>query len=99
MSMIEVEAIKNFEHDGPRRRGDKFFVTPSTARTLKSNGLISAELPVNPPLAAGEQSSASPAAQASQNPMSKLSAPGAMLRRIVASLQSIQRFVQRRGRT
>jgi len=80
--MIEVRALRSFEHSGRRVRGDRFHVTEKQAAQLAFKGLVAAMASEveSPPTADGEPSSASPAAPASPQATSSVSAGGAKKR-------------------
>lgn len=84
---MEVEAIKSFDYDGARRRGDRFEVSPQHADALRRRGLVVlvAATADNPSTAAGEKSSASPAAPASLGTTAKQSGRGGRRRKDAAS--------------
>lgn len=73
--MIRVEVLQGFDHGGSRRKGDIFSVSDSTARALAAKGLVRFASPLTEQ-AAGAQSSASPAAQASPVQTAKPSRSG-----------------------
>ena len=69
--MPKVSVIQSFEHNGMRRLGDQFTVSLQAARKLRDRGLVEFDDPESderPSEAAGNPSSASPAAQASHEP-------------------------------
>lgn len=79
-----VKAIENFDHNGARKRGQRFQVSAPVARKLRDAGLVAIAGEAgteNPRKAAGAQSSASPAARASRKATSNESVPGAKPRR------------------
>jgi len=64
--MASVTAVKNFDHDGAKRRGDYFEVSDHIAKKLKARGLVvldSEAQPLRPYQTAGERLSALPAVQ------------------------------------
>lgn len=80
--MLKVKALRSFEHNGSRKKGSIFKLTESTAHDLAQRGLIS--VVVEPPKAeerpkqaAGQKSSASPAAPVSRRRTARRSASGA----------------------
>lgn len=78
--MVEVTAIRGFDHDRRRHRGEVFEVSLQQARALKRQGLVSFDDPEqepDPTGAAGGKSSASQAGQASRPKTAKPSAGGA----------------------
>lgn len=78
--MKEVHALQSFDHDGPRKRGDRFAVSAKHAEQLERAGLVrlldDGPTPKNPSTADGAKSSASPAAQASRQATAKPSKRG-----------------------
>lgn len=81
--MTRVIALQSMEHGGPRRRGDAFEVSPQVAEQLARRGLARAlgdDVPLDPSMAVGTPSSASPAAPASPQTTAPASAPGALRR-------------------
>ncbi|WP_399696595.1 hypothetical protein [Xenophilus sp.] len=85
---MQVEAIKSFDHGGKRKRGDRFEASTQHAEALRKRGLVvllgepSAD---NPSTAAGEKSSALPAAPASPKTTAKPSGRGGRRRKDAAS--------------
>ncbi|MNY56355.1 hypothetical protein D3C86_1924260 [compost metagenome] len=75
--MPEVTALQSFDHNGRRRRGERFPVSDGHAAALVRAGLVSMAAPDDPGQAAGGKPSASPAAPASPEQTSKPSARGA----------------------
>jgi len=75
---MDVIAIKNFEHNGKRVRGDVFEVSPVAAMRLKSRGLVraAADAPSFPSQAAGQKPSALPVEQVSEQTTAKKSKRG-----------------------
>jgi len=81
--VAEVEAIKNFEHTGRRRLGDRFEVSPRIAQALERKRLVKViDSRERPSKAAGEAqpSSASPVVQASPQTTVNESGSGAKKR-------------------
>lgn len=79
-----VQALESFEHNGSRKRGQRFQVSAQVARKLRDAGLVAIAGEAgteNPKKAAGAPSSASPAARASREATSSESVPGAKPRR------------------
>ena len=79
-----VQALGNFEHNGSRKRGQRFPVSAQVARKLRDAGLVSIAGEAgteNPKKAAGDPSSALPAARASRRATSSKSELGAKPRR------------------
>lgn len=75
--MIEVEALQSFEHSASRKRGERFEVSERVSTELARRGLVRIiAAQTHPPQAAGTPSSASLAAQASQQTTAKPSAAG-----------------------
>lgn len=74
--MPQVESIASFEHDGPRRFGDRFFVSKTVADQLIKRGLVMIPAENRPQMVDGVRSSASPAARASEQTTSKSSGRG-----------------------
>jgi hypothetical protein len=77
--MVEVTALKGFDHDGRRRKDDVFEASLHHARALKRQRLVSFDDPeegADPSGAAGGKSSASRAGQASRPKTAKPSAGG-----------------------
>lgn len=80
--MVDVIALKSFQHNGPRRRGDEFPVSEQHAQDLARKGLVKIQGETeDPSKAAGEKPSASPAARASRQKTAKPSAAGEKKRR------------------
>lgn len=76
--MVLVTATQSFEHGGARRRGQQFELSQNQAQLLKRKGLVTfEEAESDPSRAAGETSSASPAAPVSPQTTAKKSASGA----------------------
>lgn len=79
---MEVTALKNFEHNGSRRRGSTFTVPARAASDLERKGLVAVSHQVtdkvaDPAQAAGRKLSASPAAPASPLKTARQSRRGA----------------------
>ena len=75
--MPEVIALSAFEHNGSRRRNERFEVSDTHARALERAGLVEIIGAADDPgKAAGAPLSASPAAQASQQTTASESEPG-----------------------
>lgn len=77
--MTHVVAIQSFDHDGPRRRGDEFEVSPQVAAQLRRAGLVYVDdegVTANPCKVVGAKSSASPAAPALPKQTAKRSGGG-----------------------
>ncbi|MCY1365648.1 hypothetical protein D9M69_525060 [compost metagenome] len=75
--MVLVTATAGFDHGGRRARGDEFEVSLQQARALRGKGLVRFdEQQADPACAAGETSSASPAAPASPQTTAKASRRG-----------------------
>lgn len=82
--MPKVVALSNFDHDGPRRRGDEFEVGDAhVAGLVRANLVYRLDDCDVPRMAAGvqPQSCASQAAQASNRSTATLSAHGASVTR------------------
>jgi len=83
--MKHVEALSGFEHGKSRQRGDTFSVSEQHAKALERAGLVKivGEAPdaANPSGAAGEKSSASPAARVLTSPTAKPPKHGAKLKK------------------
>jgi hypothetical protein len=101
--LVEVKAKFGFDHDGAKKRGDKFFVSPTTARIMARRGLVDyvdakTEAQQNPTSAAGlvQPSSALPAAQASRKPIATPSSHGVNAE---ALRKAVSKKVQPRGRS
>lgn len=77
---MEVQAIESFEHNGRRARGVRFHVSDQQAEKLLARRLVKI-VPARdtevPPPAAGNPSSASPAAPVSRQRTRRLRASGA----------------------
>lgn len=74
-----VTALRNFEHNGPVRRGQTINVTRAVAQTLREKGLVSTDGlddDTPPPAGGAEQSSASRPARLSKKTTAKKSADG-----------------------
>ena len=78
--MITVTAVQNFDHDGLKKRGDVFEVSPNIARRLHAKKLViflgeekKRPSPVKP---AGEKSPVLPAGQALPEAIVKKSGSG-----------------------
>lgn len=79
MTQITVEALRGFEHDGSRRRGQRFAVSAPVAEQLRIKKLVRIlenRMPGNPSTAAGTPPSASPVARASPPTTAKKSGRG-----------------------
>lgn len=75
--MPEVRALSAFEHNGSRRRNESFEVSDTHAKQLEKAGLVEIIGAADDPgKAAGAKSSASPAAQASQQTTANKSGSG-----------------------
>lgn len=76
---MEVQAIESFEHNGRRARGVRFHVSDQQAEKLLARRLVKivpAQDTEVPPPAAGNPSSASPAAPVSRQRTRRRSAAG-----------------------
>lgn len=75
--MVEVVALQGMEHNGSRKRGQRFNVSEHQAKALERAGLVARKASATDPnKAVGAKSSASPAAQASPQTTSKKSKRG-----------------------
>lgn len=79
--MLKVKALRSFEHNGSRKKGSIFRLTDNTAHDLAQRGLVSVlveppKADVCPKQAAGQKSSASPAAPALHQGTASQSAGG-----------------------
>lgn len=82
--MPVVQAITSFDHSGPRKRDERFHVSDQHARKLRDAGLVDIVgegAKANPKKAAGNPSSASPAARLSRKKTASESAHGEKRRR------------------
>lgn len=80
--MLKVQAVRTFDHGGKRKKGSIFKLTEATAHDLAQRGLISVvveppKVEERPKQAAGQKSSASPAAPVSRRRTARRSASGA----------------------
>lgn len=78
--MAGVMALQNFDHGGPRKRGDLFEVSDQVAKKLKARKLVVLDgdaHPLRPMKAAGAKLSALPVAQVLPQTIAKKSKNGA----------------------
>lgn len=79
--MLQVKALRSFDHNGSRKKNSVFKLADSTAHDLARRGLVIVvveppKVEARPTQAAGATSSASPAAQASRRRTARRSVNG-----------------------